>query len=302
MAGAHAAVPAGPASPAFLPPSPSLPAPARIAMGGSWAPATPHPSVPDDAGGPGAFGARASREPNPPMCPLRGEGQGPRGRPQATLSPVHLRPTASWGTRSGGARGSPPPSCTRLLADHKRKGKRTREARPGAVTGSYLRAPAGPDTRREGRFPFPARLRRAVPPSCGPQPRRDTSGTAGSLRSETSPHLHPAATGRFRRRGRPGRRGEEASIPTRTPWRGQGEGGVRRELSNRPKALKNKIKNLWGGSNLFPPESQAAGQAGEAGRGGEYANEQLAPGLESPPSWTSGPPRPAAGQETSHQD
>ena len=37
-----------------------------------WAPATPHPSVPDDAGGPGAVGARASGEQNPPVCPLGG--------------------------------------------------------------------------------------------------------------------------------------------------------------------------------------------------------------------------------------
>lgn len=68
-------------------------------MGGSWAPATPHPSVPDDAGGPGAFGARASREPNPPMCPLRGEGQGPEGdpKPPSPLSTFALPPAGAHG-------------------------------------------------------------------------------------------------------------------------------------------------------------------------------------------------------------
>lgn len=131
------------------------------------------------------------------MCPLWGLGQGPEGAPKPPTPLVHLRPGASWGTRSGGARGSPPPPCTRLLADHKRKGKRTREARPGAVTGSYLRAPVGPDTAREGRFPFPTRLLWDAPPSCGPQPSRDTARTAQYLRSAASGNLYPAMAGRF---------------------------------------------------------------------------------------------------------
>lgn len=154
------------------------------------------------------------------MCPLWGLGQGPEGAPKPRTPLVHLRPGASWGTQSGGARGSPPPPCTRLLADHKRKGKRTREARPGAVTGSYLRAPVGPDTAREGRFPFPTRLLWDAPPSCGPQPSRDTARTVSAARPLVIyTQQWPADSPQPRR---PGRGGGDASIPSRTPWRGQG--------------------------------------------------------------------------------
>lgn len=83
------------------------------------------------------------------LCPLGGEKQGSDGRPQATPSPS---PLSTERTRIG------PPPCTRLLADHKRKGKRTDEAGMGAVTGFYLRAPAGASTVRKGCFPFTTRL------------------------------------------------------------------------------------------------------------------------------------------------
>lgn len=101
---------------------------------------------------PAPAGRRAS------LCSLGGEKQGSDGRPQATPSPSPLSTERTLGHREWGRTriGSPP--CTRLLADHKRKGKWTYEAGMGAVTGSYLRAPAGPGTVRKGRFPFTTRL------------------------------------------------------------------------------------------------------------------------------------------------
>lgn len=82
--------PRGPSLPR-LPPSLSLLPRVSLDCNGRerWAPATPHPSVPDDAGGPGAFGARASGEQNPPVC-LLGGGAGPR-----QASPSH---SLSWST------------------------------------------------------------------------------------------------------------------------------------------------------------------------------------------------------------
>lgn len=88
------------------------------------------------------------------MCPLGGEGQGP----QATHS---LDPPFTERTRVA------PSPCTRLQADHKRKGKRTCEAGTG---GRYALLPAGAGglgTAWEGLFPphHPPRSGRRLPPA-----------------------------------------------------------------------------------------------------------------------------------------
>lgn len=136
--------PRGPRLPR-LPPSFSLPPRASLDCDGRerWAPATPHPSVPDDAGGPGAFGDRASGEQNPLVCPLGG-GAGPRqaspshSLPWSTFDPAHTgthgvgehadrppalhkapgRPQTKRETDQRGWAGGPllAPTCGRLLA------------------------------------------------------------------------------------------------------------------------------------------------------------------------------------------
>jgi hypothetical protein len=251
------------ASPAFLLPraSPDCDGSER------WAPATPHPSVPDDAGGrerlgpvPAGSGTR--------LCPLeRGAWRAP---------PAAHSPGASWtertrGTRSGGARGPRPPPCTRPLADHKRKGKRAAPLpllpaaaldRWGWGWGCLLLTihalPAAPP-------PRPAALIHAL--------------IYVPLGSAASGNLCPALAGGFTG---PLETGEGVGLlyPVGNHKLGEGgvQGGVRTEVNNWPGAVKTKLKTSGAGPGPFPPGLQAAG-----GRG-RNANGHVAPGLELPSS------------------
>lgn len=216
LAGAHAAVPAGLASPAFLPPSPSLPAPAWIAMGGSAGRLPPpiHLFPMTLAGlehsGTAPAGSRTR------SCAHWGEGQGPDKRPQATHFPGPPSTQRTLGHTEWGSTRIGPPPCTRLLADHKRKGKRTSE---DGLGGRYWLLPAGacwPWHRAGGALPLPH-----PPRSTGPRPSPIYFNlcTTRCLRSAASSNLYPAMAGRFtaaRTRGR------GASIPAGIHGGGRG--------------------------------------------------------------------------------
>lgn len=254
LAGAHAAVPGGLASPAFLPPSPSFPASAWIAMGGSAGRLPPpiHLFPMTLAGlehsGPAPAGSRTRQ------CAYWGEGQGPDRRPQATHFPGPPPTQRTLGHTEWGRTRIGPPPCTRLLADHKRKGKRTSEAGLGV---RYWLLPAGvcwPWPQAGGALPLTLHH---PPRSSGPRPLPTYFNlrTTRCLRRAASSNLYPAMAGRFtaaRARGR----GASIPPPGFTAW-GE-EGGVRREFNNWLRALKTKLKPFGGGSNPFPPGLQTA--------------------------------------------
>lgn len=160
LAGAHAAIPAGPASPALcllsFPPRASPDCDGRE----RWAPATPLHLFQMTLAGQEHSRPR-QRGAEPACVPAAGRGAGPRRAPPATARLVRHRPSAHWAHGVGAPAGRSPP-CTRPLADHKRKGKRPGKTGPGAVTGSYLRAPPTLAPRGRGASPPPPTLLRTA--------------------------------------------------------------------------------------------------------------------------------------------
>lgn len=157
--------------------------------------------------------------------PTGGRGRAPTSVPKPLTSLVHLRPRAHWDTRSGGARGSAPRLAQGSWPTTNEKGNGPARMGWGAVTGSYLRAPARPGTAREGRFPFPTRLAlmglglRPYTLICAPH------GVSAARPPVIYTQQWPADS------PRPGRGG---GVPPSPPGftAGGGEGGVRREFNN----------------------------------------------------------------------
>lgn len=139
LASTHARCrPRGPRLPR-LPPSLTLPPRASLDCAGRerWAPATPHPSVPDDASGPGAFEARASGPQSPPVL-AGGREAGLRRAP-----PSHPLPKSTFNRAHAGAQGVGA-HADRLPALHKAPGrpqtKREMDlrGRDGGQRGHYM--------------------------------------------------------------------------------------------------------------------------------------------------------------------
>lgn len=246
LASTHARCrPRGPRLPR-LPPSLTLPPRASLDCAGRerWAPATPHPSVPDDASGPGAFEARASGPQSPPVL-AGGREAGLRRAP-----PSHPLPKSTFHRAHAGAQGVGA-HADRLPALHKAPGrpqtKREMDLR-GRDAGGYWLLPAGacrPWHRAEGALPF-----HHPPRSCGPRPSPDTLIYAPPSVSAARPRViytqqWPADS---QRPGRGG--GVPPSPPGVAAGMGGGKGSVRREFDNWPRALKTKLKPSGGGSNL----------------------------------------------------
>ena len=229
LAGAHAAVPAGPASPAFPPPSlslsPSLPAPVRIATGGSAGRLPPPIHL-----FPMTLAGLEQSEPAPAgsrtrLCARWGaRGRARTGAAKLPTPLLHLPPSArgsaprlaqgSWPTTNEKGNGPARPSRGPLLAS-------TCGRRPAL-------APRG-----RGAFASPPASLRAAPPSCGPRPPPDDAliyaphGVSVARPPVIEPQQWPADS------PRPGRAGGGASIHA---WSvGEGEGGVR-EFNNGPRA------------------------------------------------------------------
>lgn len=150
------------------------------------------------------------------------------------------------------------PPCTRLLADHKRKGKRTREAGRG---GRYELLPAGSGQ------PWPGAGRALPlhhpPRSFGSWPSLDAfiyppHGVSAARPPVIYTLQWPADS------PRPEWRGRGAPIPAGSQARGGGEGGgwqedVGRQFLVLAYFLKNTIKTLWVVSNPLQPGLQFAG-------------------------------------------
>lgn len=193
--------------------------------------------------------------------------------------------------------------------------------RPRLAQGSW------PTTNEKGNGPARPGQGPLLAPTCGRRPAL-TPGGRGASPSDPPPRgcaslLRASARARpFRHRTEPPQRDLPSATPSsdrqihaaraaRTQGRGSlhrrqdtlagaGEGGVRRKLSNRPKASKTKLKTSGAVPTFSHLNLRRRGRRGGEGHSMQMSNSHLARSLL--PAWTSGPPRPAAGQETSHQD